>query len=95
MNTPVKPGALRRVEKNLEVMTFCGLCCPDCHGCKGKIPDLAHDIRKEPRGAKYDKVEAKYPCNLDERYCRVHGREAKRANEKKFSPVSFLRPMFV
>jgi hypothetical protein len=46
------------VEKNLEVVTYCGLCCPDCHGYTGKIADLARDLRKELRSEKYDKFAA-------------------------------------
>jgi hypothetical protein len=42
-------------EKNLEVITYCGLCCLDCHGYTGKIADLARDLRKELRNAQYDK----------------------------------------
>jgi len=45
-------------KKNLEVMTYCGLCCLDCHGYTGKIADLARDLRKELRGAQYDKFAA-------------------------------------
>ena len=46
------------------VVTFCGLCCLDCHGHTGKIPDLARDLRKELKKAKYEKFAAsvsKYP----------------------------------
>jgi hypothetical protein len=28
-------------EKNPDVVTYCGLCCLDCHGHTGKIADLA------------------------------------------------------
>jgi len=42
-------------EKNLDVVTYCGLCCLDCHGYTGKIADLARDLRKELRQAKYEK----------------------------------------
>lgn len=34
---------------------YCGLYCGDCHGFNGRIPDLARDLRKELRKAKYDK----------------------------------------
>ena len=37
------------------LITYCGLCCLDCHAFTGKIPDLAHDLRKELRANKYDK----------------------------------------
>ncbi|MDD1719240.1 MAG: DUF3795 domain-containing protein [Methanoregulaceae archaeon] len=41
-----------------EVVTYCGLCCLDCHGYSGRIADLARDLRKELRAAKYDKFAA-------------------------------------
>ena len=37
------------------LVAYCGLCCLDCHGFTGKIPDLARDLRKELRAYKYDK----------------------------------------
>jgi hypothetical protein len=37
------------------VVTYCGLCCLDCHGHSGKIPDLARELRKELRKAHYEK----------------------------------------
>lgn len=36
-------------------VTFCGLCCLDCHGHEGRIPDLARDLRKELKRAHYEK----------------------------------------
>ena len=39
-------------------ITYCGLCCLDCHGYTGKIADLARDLRKELRNAKYEKMAA-------------------------------------
>lgn len=44
--------------KSFEVIACCGLCCPDCHGYTGKIADLARDLRKELRGARYEKFAA-------------------------------------
>jgi hypothetical protein len=38
-----------------KLIAYCGLCCADCHGHKGKIPDLARDLRKELRTSKYEK----------------------------------------
>ena len=37
------------------LVACCGLCCLDCHGYKGTVPDLARDLRKELRASKYDK----------------------------------------
>ena len=42
-------------EQNENLIAYCGLYCVDCHGYNGKIPDLARDLRKELRDAKYDK----------------------------------------
>lgn len=37
------------VKQNKNPMAYCGLCCLDCFGYKGKIADLARDLRKELR----------------------------------------------
>ena len=42
-------------KSDTELIAYCGLYCNDCHGYNGKIPDLARDLRKELRNAKYDK----------------------------------------
>jgi len=42
-------------EKNSHLVTYCGLCCLDCHGHTGKIADLARDLCKELRQVKYEK----------------------------------------
>jgi hypothetical protein len=39
----------------LDGIAYCGLCCFDCHGHKGKIPDLARDLKKELKKAHYEK----------------------------------------
>ncbi|MFA5003513.1 MAG: DUF3795 domain-containing protein [Methanolinea sp.] len=38
-----------------KVVTYCGLCCLDCHGHTQKIPDMARDLRKELRRVHYEK----------------------------------------
>ena len=35
-----------------DLLAYCGLYCGDCFGYKGKIADLARDLRKELRQAK-------------------------------------------
>jgi hypothetical protein len=45
---------MKKSDENSKV-TYCGLCCLDCHGYTGKIPDLARDLRKKLRTYKYDK----------------------------------------
>lgn len=42
-------------KKDLETIAYCGLCCQDCQGYNGRIPDLARDLRKELRQSKYKK----------------------------------------
>ena len=41
-------------DKNL--IAYCGLYCGDCFNHKGKIADMARDLRKELRQAKFDQV---------------------------------------
>ncbi|NMC59372.1 MAG: DUF3795 domain-containing protein [Candidatus Methanofastidiosa archaeon] len=36
-----------------KLIAYCGLYCGDCHGYKGKVADLARDLRKELRESKY------------------------------------------
>lgn len=36
-----------------ELIAYCGAYCGDCHGYKGKIMDLARDLRKELRQANF------------------------------------------
>ncbi|MFC2003615.1 DUF3795 domain-containing protein [Chloroflexota bacterium] len=38
-----------------DLVTYCGLYCGDCSSHQGKIADLARDLRKELRQAKFDK----------------------------------------
>lgn len=46
------------------VIAYCGLCCLDCHGYTGKIADLARDLRKELKRAKYEKFAASLSKNV-------------------------------
>ena len=39
-----------------DLVAYCGLYCGDCFGYKGKIADLARDLRKELRQAKFGKT---------------------------------------
>jgi hypothetical protein len=41
-------------DKNL--IAYCGLYCGDCFAHEGKIADLARDLRKELRAARFDKT---------------------------------------
>jgi Protein of unknown function (DUF3795) len=41
--------------KDESLITYCGLYCGDCHAFKGKISDLALELRKELRRTQYDK----------------------------------------
>ena len=39
----------------IELISYCGLYCGDCFGRKGVIADLARDLRKELRKAKFER----------------------------------------
>jgi hypothetical protein len=39
-----------------ELVAYCGLYCGDCFGYQGKVADLARDLRKELRAARFDKT---------------------------------------
>ena len=41
---------------NKDLIAYCGLYCRDCVSHKGKVADLARDLRKELRTAKFDKT---------------------------------------
>jgi hypothetical protein len=43
------------METSENLVAYCGLYCDDCHGYNGRIPDLARDLRKELRAARYEK----------------------------------------
>ena len=45
---------MSKEDKNL--IAYCGLYCGDCPIYKGKIADLARDLRKELREARFDKT---------------------------------------
>jgi len=42
--------------KGKDLVAYCCLYCGDCFGYKGKIADLARDLRKELRAAKFAKI---------------------------------------
>lgn len=39
-----------------ELIAYCGLYCGDCFNYKGEIADLARDLRKKLREARFDRV---------------------------------------
>jgi len=41
-----------------DLIAYCGLYCGDCYGYRGKIADLARDLRKELRQSKFKKAAA-------------------------------------
>lgn len=43
-------------DEHLQKTSYCGLYCGDCAFGRGTIPDLARDLRKELREARFDKV---------------------------------------
>ncbi len=44
------------IGENNDLIAYCGLYCGDCFAYKGKIADLARDLRKELRDVKFDKT---------------------------------------
>jgi hypothetical protein len=42
--------------ENKDLVAYCGLYCRDCPNHKGEIADLARDLRKKLREAKFDRV---------------------------------------
>ncbi len=54
------------VDKDL--VAYCGLYCGDCHSYIGTIADLARDLRKELRKAKFDKIAAVIPFKEFQHY---------------------------
>jgi len=43
-------------KEDMNLIAYCGLYCGDCPNHKGKIADLARDLRKELREARFDKT---------------------------------------
>ena len=41
-----------------ELIAYCGLYCAECPSYTGRIADLARDLHKELRGARFDKIAA-------------------------------------
>ena len=39
-----------------DLIAYCGLYCGDCFGYRGKVADLARDLRKELRQAKFSQI---------------------------------------
>jgi len=44
------------MEKNRDLVAYCGLYCGDCPGYKGEIADLARDLKKKLREEKFDRA---------------------------------------
>ncbi len=44
------------MEADRNLVAYCGLYCGDCCSHKGTIADLARDLRKELRQARFDKI---------------------------------------
>lgn len=44
------------MNENEHLITYCGLYCRDCFNHKGEIADLAKDLRKKLRVARFDRV---------------------------------------
>jgi len=61
-----KEKCMNKKEKKL--ITYCGLYCGDGFGYKGKIADLARDIRKELRQEKFDIIVKGIPFKAFKNY---------------------------
>ena len=44
------------MDKDLDLIAYCGLYCGDCVGYRQKMADLARDLRKELRETRFDKT---------------------------------------
>ena len=44
------------MEESKDLIAYCGLYCGDCFNHKGEIADLARDLRKKLREAKFDRA---------------------------------------
>jgi hypothetical protein len=44
------------MNEDKKLIAYCGLYCGDCVNYKGEIADLARDLRKKLRQAKFDRV---------------------------------------
>ncbi|MBC8390906.1 MAG: DUF3795 domain-containing protein [Actinobacteria bacterium] len=44
------------IEKDKNLIAYCGLYCGDCFSYRGKIADLSRDLRKELRQSRFDKT---------------------------------------
>ena len=55
-------------EKDENLIAYCGLYCGDCFSYQGKIADLARDLRKELRQAKFDKAAEGIPFKEFQNY---------------------------
>ena len=55
-------------EKDGDLIAYCGLYCGECFSYKGKVADLARDLRKELRQTKFDKVAEGIPFKEFQHY---------------------------
>lgn len=58
-------------EEDKNLIAYCGLYCGDCFAHKGKVADLARDLRKELRQAKFDKTAKSLLPYLSSRYLKT------------------------
>ncbi|MBA7536183.1 hypothetical protein ES705_28446 [subsurface metagenome] len=55
-------------KKKKKLIAYCGLYCGDCFAYKGKIADLARDLRKELRQEKFDIIVKGIPFKAFKNY---------------------------
>ena len=59
---------MKDITQEKDLIAYCGLYCSECFSYKGKIADLSRDLRKELRGAKFDRVVEGIPFKEFEHY---------------------------
>jgi hypothetical protein len=55
-------------ENSRDLVAFCGLYCGDCFGYKGRIAEMAKELRKELRQEKFDIMARGIPFKAFEHY---------------------------
>jgi hypothetical protein len=58
-------------KRNIDLVSFCGLFCPDCPLYAGRVSDLAIELRRELRRLEYDKFAqyvSKFPSGKNFKY---------------------------
>lgn len=60
-------------QRKKQLIAYCGLYCGDCFSFQGEIADLARDLRKSLRKAKFDRIAQGIPFKEFEHYDKCYG----------------------